>query len=307
MEEWKIIKDFQLYSVSNLGNVKHNKSQKLKKLSLDSSGYISIRLMKEDDKKSYLIKVHRIVAQTFLDNPENKQTVNHKNHKRDDNRLDNLEWATMKEQNIHKKSIPLMTGGKGVLQYDLEMNYIQTFGSIREAGRFIDKDREDTTSSHISTVCNGNRPTAYGFIWKHINYDDIENEIWKEITINNVIFNVSNKGRVKSKRNIISFGAKENNGYRRANSNGDNQTNQKIYVHRLVAKTFLNIPEDIDKIIVNHIDGNKENNKVENLEWVTAKENSNHAVKETGTNNTSITHVCNGRYKTGNGFIWKYI
>ena len=50
-----------------------------------------------------------------------------------------------------------------------------------------------------------------GFIWKHIVYDKIEN--WKEFTINNVIFNVSNKGRVKSKRNIITYGTKDDNGF----------------------------------------------------------------------------------------------
>ena len=331
MEEWKVITEFPLYSVSNLGNVKHNKTQKLRKLSLDSSGYISLTLMKENDKTSYPIKVHRLVAQSFLDNPENKQTVNHKNRIRHDNRLENLEWYTMNEQNKHKKSIPLTTGGKKVLQYDLNMKYIQTFNSIREAGRFIGTD-----GSSISQVCIGNYKTAYGFIWKHIEYDIIENEIWKKINIDDFIFNVSNYGRVKSQKHIISYGTKEDNGYKRV-SITNNTIIKKILIHRLVALTFLDNPNDYP--LVNHKDGNKENNHVNNLEWVSHSQNAQHAVnilkvggqrkvaqfdkdtleiikeyqnitiaaKETNTNNTSITHVCNGRFKTANGFIWKYI
>jgi hypothetical protein len=247
----------------------------------------------------------------------------------------------MREQNIHKNvdHKVLNASGKKVMQFDMNMNYIKTFDSAREAGRSLDKEKEETISSMISKVCNNKRKNCKNFIWKYVDDEVIENEVWKEITINDAVYNVSNKGRVKSKNNTISYGSKDHiMGYRRATS-CINYIVQKIYVHRLVAKAFLDIPDDINKININHKDGNKENNCVENLEWITQKENVQHTVdvlklgsqrkvqqidkntkevikefenikiaaNETGANNTGIIHVCSGRKKTANGFIWKYV
>ena len=329
MEEWRQLKDFPLYSVSNIGNIKHNKTNRLRKLYIDLYGYISIQILNIENKK-VTKKVHRLVADTFLNNPDNKKTVNHKNHIKHDNRVINLEWATMKEQNIHKHQIPLTTGGKRVIQYDLNMNYINTFNSIREAGRYI--GNENTSSSCISKVCLEKLKTYNGFIWKYEMSNKIDNEIWKKITINNHTFNISNKGRVMTTKNVISYGSKDTSGYRRVASKYF-----KISVHRLVAIAFLDKP-NVNNNIVNHKDGIKDNNCVENLEWVTNQENAKHAIdilkvgmqkaviqidpntlqiikefpniriasSETCTNDTSISHVCSGKYKTANGFIWKF-
>ena len=99
MEEWCAIKDFSNYSVSNFGNVINNKTNKLMKLNL-KCGYYIIMITNGKCKKSF--KVHRLVALAFIDNPENKKTVNHKNKNKLDNSIENLEWASMKEQAQHK-------------------------------------------------------------------------------------------------------------------------------------------------------------------------------------------------------------
>ncbi len=92
MEEYKLIKNFESYSISNLGNVKKNDTNKILK-QYNSHGYKRISL------NGIHQSVHRLVAEAFIPNPENKPCVDHKNNIRDDNRIDNLRWATTKENN----------------------------------------------------------------------------------------------------------------------------------------------------------------------------------------------------------------
>lgn len=114
-EEWKIIEDFPLYSVSSKGRVKKNECERFVRLggfaagkgavvyypeklltpSLKSNGYYSVCLQK--DRKAYTRSVHRLVAEAFIENPLNLPHVNHKNENKLDNRRENLEWASAEE------------------------------------------------------------------------------------------------------------------------------------------------------------------------------------------------------------------
>lgn len=100
MKEGEILKpieDFKDYYISNFGNVFSSKKGKLKKLSpwLDSKGnYYQIGLCKNNKRFRFL--VHRLVAQTFLDNPHNYPEVNHKDNNSRNNNINNLEWCTRK-------------------------------------------------------------------------------------------------------------------------------------------------------------------------------------------------------------------
>lgn len=162
-------------------------------------------------------------------------------------------------------------------------------------------------------------------------------EIWKDINGFEGLYQISNLGRVKSIRNNIILKqtyCKSNYLKVKLSKNCKQKT---IQVHRLVTETF--IPNPDNKPQVNHIDGNKENNHIDNLEWVTAKENTEHAIK-IGISNKPITkkvfkldlqgnvlckynsikeaaeknkgcynnipHACSGRYKTAGGYKWKY-
>lgn len=99
-EIWLPIKDFPNYQVSNLGRIKslsfkgHKREQIIKPRN-DKDGYSLITLTK--DGKQYTFKVHRIVAQAFIENPFNKPCVDHINTVRNDNRAENLRWVTVKE------------------------------------------------------------------------------------------------------------------------------------------------------------------------------------------------------------------
>jgi len=102
MEEWKDIKDYEgYYQISNLGRVKSffGNKEKIRKLNKDQKGYLRVSLTKNKVRNTQ--KVHRLVANHFIPNPQNKPQVNHINSIKHDNRLENLEWCTQKENMQH--------------------------------------------------------------------------------------------------------------------------------------------------------------------------------------------------------------
>ncbi len=103
----------------------------------------------------------------------------------------------------------------------------------------------------------------------------MEREEWKEIKGYEEYYLISDKGNVFSKRkNRIMSPTMNSKGYYRVELN-DGNSNKRYFVHRLVAETFLEKPNDCD--IVNHLDFNPQNNNVDNLEWTTRKGNMEHS------------------------------
>lgn len=91
MKEWKKIKGYEKYSISTNGNVRNDETGVVRKPQNYTNGYHSVRL----NGRNKLI--HRLVAKTFIDNPERKPVVDHINGKRKDNRVENLRWVTTAE------------------------------------------------------------------------------------------------------------------------------------------------------------------------------------------------------------------
>ena len=104
-EIWKDIKNYEgLYQVSNFGNIKSltfknkqgtYKRELILKKALGKNGYHKVILQKDRNRKT--VSVHRLVAEAFIPNPENKKCVNHLDCNRTNNRIDNLEWCTHSE------------------------------------------------------------------------------------------------------------------------------------------------------------------------------------------------------------------
>lgn len=182
-EMWVDIVGYEgLYKVSNMGRVKtmerpdletgygnYYRESLIRKQNLGTSQYPSLILFR--DKRRRPRMVHRIVAEHFLPNPENKRCVNHKNGIKTDNRLDNLEWMTHSENSYHKFQIGLQVNKKGgdsklskpVNKLDLNGNFIKKYNSLTEAGI-----NNRAKSWSISNVCNKAkyRKTCAGYKWE---------------------------------------------------------------------------------------------------------------------------------------------
>ena len=95
-EEWKDIENYPNYQISNLGRVRNKIKNRIIKPSFNNkTGYLQNILCKNNKKKLFL--VHRLVAEAFIPNPENKTQVNHKDRNKENNKIDNLEWVTISE------------------------------------------------------------------------------------------------------------------------------------------------------------------------------------------------------------------
>ena len=98
---WKTVAVDEKYEVNEFGVVRHRRKGTIKKPHVNKqNGYLYVQLWDSSNRTNHRRAVHRLVAEAFIPNPENKPTVDHINHIRTDNHVSNLRWATYKEQNI---------------------------------------------------------------------------------------------------------------------------------------------------------------------------------------------------------------
>lgn len=339
MEEiWKPIDQFPNYNVSNLGNIKNIVTNKPLKLNC-KDGYCNISLVNDEIKKTF--KVHRLVALAFIENPENKSDVNHKDKNKLNNHILNLEWMTRKENNIHRCKDLIITTNKNKPICRIDKNtdeILETYNSIEDAATWA-FNNELTKNTHngrnaIGNCITGLSKISYGFKWiLEPQVECLEGEIWKQVPNTIKTYWVSNLGRFKNSSGIILVNSKLTPG----GYNVVSVDNVTYRLHRIVALTFIENPENKEQ--VNHIDGNKTNNAVSNLEWVTNKENQIHkfktglgnnytrkigqydlehnlikefssivsAAKELNIGKSNIRGILSNYRKTAGGFIFKYL
>ena len=156
MEEiWKPIKGYEDYQVSNLGRIKSLKNGKEKIMTpgVLRKGYLGINLCKNGIQKPF--KIHRLIAETFLDNPDNLPQVNHKDENKQNNRVDNLEWCDNTYNIRYSWSKPVGCYKDGQL--------IKTYEAIQDA------IQDGFQKSAICRCCKGKKKQYYGLEWAYIN------------------------------------------------------------------------------------------------------------------------------------------
>ncbi|CAK0890650.1 unnamed protein product [Prorocentrum cordatum] len=239
---------------------------------LNDSGYYTTKI---GGSSNY---VHRLVAHAFLGPPPSTQhcDVNHKDRDRGNNHLDNLEFVTRSENILHSyaanstRRISADALSRPVLSRWAGQGRWTDYSSVRRASLETGVDR-----SAICMCCKGRMISAKGYEFRFgapIGPPCLPGEEWRpalhpctgrELST----WEVSSHGRMKSTRGLVSYGSRTLAGYRATGISTDGRQTKHL-VHRLVARAFLWQPSYAEDLVVNHIDGNKENNSIGNLEYV---------------------------------------
>ena len=165
MELWKTIAEATNYEISNTGLVRNKKTKQILKGRLTQSGYLQVSIKIDIENKFMNRYIHRLVAQHFLNNIENKQEVNHKDGNKKNNYVSNLEWASSSENQKHRHSIGISkTSQRKIGAFDLDGNLILQYNSIVEAFTSLNKP----SRVNIDNALQGKQKTAYGYVWKYL-------------------------------------------------------------------------------------------------------------------------------------------
>ena len=213
---WKKINDYENYSVSNMGTIKNNTTNRILKYYI-RNGYPSITLCKNNTKKTF--NIHTIVASHFLKKLEGIFVVNHKNEDKTDSRLENLEYITYGENTKYSAS-----SKRSINKTDFNLLHFQDIPNYKNY--MISRNAE------------------------------IYSKILKRLCCLSIL----------------------PNGYHKIKLKDDTGVYKDLYVHVLVAITYLGYVPSTSKIVINHIDGMKGNNHLDNLEIITQKENMKHSI-----------------------------
>ena len=264
---WKPLDILNLprYEVSNTGIVRNKKSKYILKIGKDSNGYSTVSLqVGEKERKSKELLLHRLVAIGHIEQ-DNKdaQTVDHIDQDKSNNNKENLRWATHKEQAKNRPKAKKGCNARSIIQKNLDGTIINIFKTTIEATTKL--------QMHSLTIKKYalNNTGRNGYTLHYVEDKKEDNELWIELKTTAGTIEISNKGRRKMENGRLSYGNKMN-GYLSTRIN-----NKSFYLHRLIAQAFCDGFQEGK--VVNHKDHNKTNNKADNLEWCTLKENSQHA------------------------------
>lgn len=172
MEEiWKDIEDYEgLYQVSNLGRVKRVKTNRVLKGRKDKGGYLVVCLYKNGSKSNK--RIHRLVAEAFIPNTDNKPTVNHIDEDKTNNMVSNLEWMTVKENLNHgtrnKRAGKAISKSKSIsiIATNIKTGESTEFYGTNECARQLGLHQQ-----HITAVLKGRLKQTGGYTFEYKGVD----------------------------------------------------------------------------------------------------------------------------------------
>ena len=263
-EYWKEHPVYDKYEGSNIGRIRNKLTKKIIK-QYEYKGRLQVGLRHNGER--VMVISSRFILSCFTYEEKNLE-CDHIDSNPLNNNIDNLRWVdkitNMNNINtIKKRKKPKgYSLGRKVACYDLDGNFVKIFSSITDASK-----HSCVSDTAIRNACEGVCKASNGYVWKYVNDKPLKGEIFKKHPV--LDLEVSNLGRIRkvnSKWVRITSGSENSIGYLTYKLNG-----KSYFVHRLVAETFIENPQK--KPQVNHIDCNKKNNSVFNLEWCTEREN----------------------------------
>lgn len=278
----KQINDYENYFIYDNGDVLNTLTNKILKGSIGEHGYKYYRLSKNNKKKMFY--AHRLVAEYFIDNPNNLPVVNHKDGNKLNNNVENLEWVTYSQNTEH---------------------------------------------AHESKLIKSRRKSEYYT-------QSLDGELWKKIP--NYHYSVSSLGRVKNDLTNLLLKGSLICGYYKVRLSNNGQV-KDMMINHLVYCLFNGLEQVPKGYVIDHINGDKTDDRLENLRLITLSENVKAALYETKTNSScrrvlqmtlddkpiqefdscaqaarqlgldhsTISKVCRGKNKSHGGFHFKYI
>lgn len=159
--ECKILEEYPMYLIYKDGRIFSMYWKRFLSYTLDKDGYEKVTLINKNNEIKYL-RVHRVIAETFIPNPKKLPLVNHKDENKRNNNVSNLEWCDSKyNANYGTRNKKLRDCfRKQIKQFDLEGNYIKTWDAISDAMKFYN-------NSGIWLCVAGKRKTAAGYKWSY--------------------------------------------------------------------------------------------------------------------------------------------
>lgn len=268
------------YEISSYGNLRRLSTGNIVVCGI-VNGYRNAHIHYNTNSKrcKKVIAVNRLVLSIFLRHPTKDDVCNHIDGNKLNNHVSNLEWTTQKANMHHARDTGLTKRHpKAVNKLDENGNIIATYNSIDLAAASIKLGRHS-----VSKVLSGENDTAGGFKWEYVEKKKHDKALViapTEFTVikDYPIYVITKKGEVYNTYTKRYLKPWLNNGYCHVTFCNDIGKKRNYKVHRLVADAYIPNTNREERDIVNHKDGNKTNNNVENLEWVNNSENRKHAI-----------------------------
>lgn len=325
-KEWKFMRDNEEFKISDYGDIYSLKSNMLLKPTLCHIGYYRIKLTINGEKVHFLI--HRLTYDTFIGITDKNKVIDHIDRNKLNNHISNLREVSVAENNKNRDVNYKTTK---INQYTLEGEFVKLWNSKKEI-----KEQTKYSYERIKKNCENKIASANNFKWEYVDKIDVvndtseftpvktdDNKLYSKYKINKN-GDIINDKNIKMKKSITC-------GYNCINLISDDGILKFFKINRLVAITFLENPNNY--LVVNHIDENKLNDNVENLEWCSHEQNMAHSQGKkinqidikTGQiikmfdsisdaqremkqkSRMGISGVCSGNRKSAGGYKWAYV